>query len=180
MYEAYWILHAIYDTVEDYWYDFCLFFFLSECRKGWFLFEAGCVSQCPPKTYPTSDNNKIHNICAPCHYSCAGCSGPADYECTSCLEDSTPYRSGSITNCVLTSLTSDLRSTKWFYRMFILFVLNLIVLLSLGLCFCITWYTRKREEEKFIYSKVTAHPGNSAAKGELRPLPQDSCLSDSD
>ncbi|XP_048513827.1 furin-like protease 1 isoform X3 [Athalia rosae] len=151
-----------------------------ECRQEWFLFDGGCVGQCPRKTYAISDNNKMKKICAPCHYTCAGCFGPADYECTSCLEDSTPYRSGSLTNCVLTSLTPNLRSTRWFYRMFVLLALNLVIVIALGIYFGVIWYVQKRESADFAYSKVTYSVKDSAKNRDLKALPQDSCLSDSD
>ncbi|XP_046626653.1 furin-like protease 1 isoform X1 [Neodiprion virginianus] len=153
-----------------------------ECRKGWFLLDDGCVSQCPSKTYAISNENKMSSVCAPCHYTCAGCSGPADYECTSCLEDATPYRSGGSTHCVLTSLTSNLHSTKWFYRMFILFVLNLVTLTGLGVYFCVIWYVRKQDSKEYAYSKVAYETGGAVPKDDAHKsvLPQDSYLSDSD
>ncbi|KAK0168883.1 hypothetical protein PV327_002645 [Microctonus hyperodae] len=98
-----------------------------ECHEGWYLFENRCVSKCPQRTYGDHDQNK--NVCIWCHYTCLTCSGPTDMDCRSCYADAVTISSNSSGfQCILKSLEWKMKSTVWFYRMSVLFIINLILI----------------------------------------------------
>uniref|UniRef100_A0A8B9RGT0 Furin (paired basic amino acid cleaving enzyme) a n=1 Tax=Astyanax mexicanus TaxID=7994 RepID=A0A8B9RGT0_ASTMX len=65
----------------------------TECNPGFYLFQKGCVQECPTGYAPvtTSSNpfdNKVnsvlHPICLSCHSLCLTCSGTGPQDCLSC------------------------------------------------------------------------------------------------
>ncbi|CAB4067375.1 FURIN [Lepeophtheirus salmonis] len=57
----------------------------SSCEEGFILHNGRCEKTCPQSYYAGVSNMKP--TCVPCYYSCKTCSGPNDYECTSCFGD---------------------------------------------------------------------------------------------
>lgn len=75
-------------------YDFCSFFFLSDCPRGYFSYQGMCVLQCPSGHYGSAighyrsaSDQLTASSCLPCHYSCLDCHGPNDYQCVACHGD---------------------------------------------------------------------------------------------
>lgn len=147
----------------------------SECKPNWYHHNGLCVLDCPAETYRVSDETK--SVCTPCHYSCLACSGPSDTECTACHEDSQFFSSFGDSQCVLRDLNWTMESTVWFYRMTILFAVNIIILTVAGIYTAVSWYSRKKGA--YTYSKVS-YSGNGSAYKDVVRLQENGCLSDSE
>ncbi|XP_012280336.1 furin-like protease 1 [Orussus abietinus] len=150
-----------------------------ECAEGWYLLDGECIDQCPNGTYAILD--RTGGICSSCHYSCSTCSGPSDTECTSCHTDSSLLTvDQGETHCVLSSLTWSMQSTKWFYRLFVLFALNLTLLIVASISACIYWFGVNRRSQRVNgYSKVM-YSSNGYAKQDPDSQQEKLCDTDSD
>ena len=139
--------------------------------------------ECPSSTYPAHDLQK--SVCSLCHYTCASCSGPSSTECTTCHSDASFLSSyGGDDECVLKSLEWTSQSTKWFYRMTILFGVNLMFLTTGVVYLCLSRILKKRyphdgSVQSYDYNKLAASASDESSKDKclLRP---NNCLSDSD
>ncbi|KZC05583.1 hypothetical protein WN55_04523, partial [Dufourea novaeangliae] len=148
-----------------------------QCKPNWYHLNGLCVYQCPAKTYGVSDERK--SACVPCHYSCLTCSGPSDTECTSCYEDA-DLSSVNDFQCVLKDLSWTMQSTIWFYRMSILFSINLAVLIAAPPVYmAVNWYSRRKNSLMYRYSKVS-YSGNGDAHKDVDRLQENQCFSDSE
>ncbi|XP_034180593.1 furin-like protease 1 isoform X4 [Osmia lignaria lignaria] len=146
-----------------------------ECKLNWYYHNGVCVHECPAGSYGVSDETKA--VCSRCHYTCQTCSGPSNTECTSCYEDAELLSSES--QCVILELSWTMQSTLWFYRMTILFTINLLLFLTLAIYMAIKWYQRRRSLPMFRYSKV-AYSGNGDTSKEIDRLQENGTLSDSE
>ncbi|XP_076656728.1 furin-like protease 1 isoform X1 [Halictus rubicundus] len=140
-----------------------------ECNRFWYLYDGVCVSRCPAKTYAVYD--EVKSACVPCHYSCMACSGPSDTECTRCYEDSV-HSNFADNQCVLKELSWTMQSTLWFYRMSILFAINLAVLIVAPTVYlAVSWYFRRRNTQIYGYSKVSSNGDANKDNDKLQENP---------
>ncbi|XP_076292806.1 furin-like protease 1 isoform X4 [Lasioglossum baleicum] len=148
-----------------------------ECNRSWYLYDGICVSKCPAKTYAVYDETR--SACVPCHYSCMACSGPLVTECTRCYEDSV-HSNFADSQCVLKELSWTMQSTLWFYRMSILFAINLAVLIVAPTVYlAVSWYLRRRNSQIYGYSKVSCS-NNGDANKDTDKLQENAGYSDSE
>ncbi|XP_053997118.1 furin-like protease 1, isoforms 1/1-X/2 [Hylaeus anthracinus] len=147
-----------------------------ECKPNWYRHVGLCVFECPTTTYGISDETKA--VCAPCHYSCLTCSGPLDTECVTCHEDA-ELSNFNDSQCILKDLTWTMQSTIWFYRMSILFAINLGVLMVAAIYMAVNWYSRSRNSLIYSYSKV-AYSSNGDAQKDVNRLQGNGYISDSE
>ncbi|XP_076621880.1 furin-like protease 1 isoform X4 [Colletes latitarsis] len=147
-----------------------------ECKPNWYRYNGLCVYECPTTTYGVSDETKA--VCAPCHYSCLTCSGPSDAECVTCHEDS-EFSSFNDSQCILKEFSWTMQSTIWFYRMSILFSINLAVLMVAAIYMAVSWLSRNRNSLMYSYSKVP-HSSNGDAQKNIDRIQGSDCPSDSD
>ncbi|XP_043235224.1 furin-like protease 1 [Amphibalanus amphitrite] len=109
-----------------------------ECEHGRLLSEGSCVTDCPPGRYADRDRA----ACQPCHYTCAECDGPNDYQCSGCHGDAT-LTSGPLgaRSCLNTELLERARAAdRWYGGVLTVIVLLALALLVVGLLF---WRQRR-------------------------------------
>ncbi|KAF0299211.1 Furin-like protease 1, isoforms 1/1-X/2 [Amphibalanus amphitrite] len=109
-----------------------------ECEHGRLLSEGACVTDCPPGRYADRDRA----ACQPCHYTCAECGGPNDYQCSGCHGDAT-LTSGPLgaRSCLNTELLERARAAdRWYGGVLTVIVLLALALLVVGLLF---WRQRR-------------------------------------
>ncbi|XP_031837292.1 furin-like protease 1 isoform X1 [Nomia melanderi] len=148
-----------------------------ECKPNWYYHNGNCVYECPTKTYGVADETKA--VCSPCHYSCLTCSGPLDSQCSTCYEDS-ELSTINDSQCVLKDLSWTMQSTVWFYRMSVLFVINLAVLIVAPPVYLIVnWYSRSKNSLNYGYSKIS-DSSNGDANKDTDKLRDVGSLSDSE
>jgi hypothetical protein len=110
-------------------------FSCAECLKGLYLHEGRCEAACPEQYFP-SVNAKSQPVCSYCHYTCKACSGPSDYQCSSCYGDaSLKHTTEAESYCYPKAILPALETSKWFYWMFIAFSANVTVLIMIVLYF---------------------------------------------
>ncbi|RZF46325.1 hypothetical protein LSTR_LSTR010180 [Laodelphax striatellus] len=98
-----------------------------DCGPSVFVSDGTCSVTCPDGTYPGATH------CVPCYYMCKTCSGPNDYECTSCHGDAVLVTvTHTEASCYPKTLNDALVHNTWYYRMFIALIANLVVLIVLG------------------------------------------------
>ncbi|KAG7210498.1 hypothetical protein KM043_012019 [Ampulex compressa] len=148
-----------------------------ECQAGWSSSNGGCVETCPVGTYGATDGTT--RVCATCHYTCLTCSGPSENDCTACHEDAELSRNFGSTHCVLSDLSWSMKSTLWFYRMSMLFALNLAILTTVAVYLATSWCLRRRHSLMYSYSKVS-YSNNGVVHKENDGLQSNVCLSDSE
>uniref|UniRef100_A0A1B6C415 furin n=1 Tax=Clastoptera arizonana TaxID=38151 RepID=A0A1B6C415_9HEMI len=105
-----------------------------ECAEGLFLTkEKQCRRECTDGTFPQPPG-----MCFHCHYSCKTCSGPNDYECSSCHGDADFVKqSGVESYCVVKLLIHKMDETKWYYRACVGLAVNLLFVFFMGIYVCI-------------------------------------------
>lgn len=65
---------------------------------------------------------------------CKTCSGPNDYECVTCHRDAILINRGIESVCCPQSLLSSIDFTTWYYRACIGVSINILLLISVGIC----------------------------------------------
>eukprot|EP00096_Caligus_rogercresseyi_P009027 TRINITY_DN2992_c0_g1_i2.p1 TRINITY_DN2992_c0_g1~~TRINITY_DN2992_c0_g1_i2.p1 ORF type:complete len:831 (-),score=194.74 TRINITY_DN2992_c0_g1_i2:755-3247(-) len=103
----------------------------STCEEGFILHNGRCEKTCPSSYFAGVSNLKT--TCVPCYYSCKTCSGPSDFECTSCFDDAKFMKeSNDLKYCVNSSMMDLIfSSSKWYYILSIGLVINLIIVVFL-------------------------------------------------
>lgn len=105
------------------------------CVSGYHLMAGRCTQKCPEEAYFQGISNNTSS-CLPCYYSCKTCSGPNDYQCSGCFADAdldSEGKNGQIF-CRNKSLVARVLSTsRWYYILFLAFVLNLVIIIILVL-----------------------------------------------
>jgi hypothetical protein len=95
-----------------------------------FLFEGGCVRQCPPRTH-VGLSPKGRSACLRCHYSCLACTGQNIDQCLACSPDASLQSTGL---CLPLAIDPLLQANRWYFWMFVAFSLNLGIL-SVFVCY---------------------------------------------
>lgn len=149
----------------------------SECKPNWYYYNGICVYECPTGTHGVSDDTKA--VCNDCHYTCLTCSGSSNTECTACHEDAELSSSFNESVCVLRELSWTMQSTLWFYRMTILFSINLSVFVVAIIYMAVKWHLRKRDSLMYRYSKIS-YSTNGDAQKDIDRLQENACLSESE
>lgn len=124
------------------------------CKPNWYHSNGNCLLQCPSGTYRVWDYDGSSAFCVVCHYSCLSCKGPSDEDCITCHVDSVLTWSNGRSQCVLDSLAWRMQSTVWFYRITVLFAVNLCLMIVVVIYLVLAWYIRKRKS-MYKYSKVS-------------------------
>lgn len=105
------------------------------CASGYHLMAGRCINKCPEEAFFQGISNHTSS-CLPCYYSCKTCSGPNDYECSSCFADAdldSEGHNGQVF-CRNKSLVARVLSTsRWYYILFLAFILNLVIIIILVL-----------------------------------------------
>lgn len=149
------------------------------CKPGWYHSDGNCLRQCPSGTYAIRDDDESGVFCTACHYSCLSCKGPSDADCVTCHVDSLFTWSNGRTLCALSGLAWKLKSTEWFYRMTIVFLINLGLMIAVIIYLVLTWCIRKRKSVH-KYSKVS-YFGNGEVHADTEGLQRgNTCVSDSE
>ena len=71
------------------------------CESPLLLYNYQCVLDCPPYTYPTSNDSNSSNgaICANCDSNCLTCSGPDPKNCTLCQSELFLFNQECLSEC---------------------------------------------------------------------------------
>nr|XP_012234082.1 PREDICTED: uncharacterized protein LOC105678933 [Linepithema humile] len=146
----------------------------SVCQPGWYRSNSSCL-QCASGTYAVRNDNGSGVLCIACHYSCLSCKGPSDADCVTCHVDSVFTWNDGRPLCVLSSLSWKMHSTVWFYRMTMIFFVNLSLMTIIAIYLVSSWYIRKHKSAH-KYSKVSY--GNDEVHAEQ--LQGSTCVSDSE
>ncbi|XP_037079517.1 furin-like protease 1 [Pollicipes pollicipes] len=85
-----------------------------ECERRKLLSDGACLASCPAKTY--ADQEGL--ACLPCHYTCAVCSGPNDYQCSACHGDASLTAGQLGTACLNTELLARARAADRYAQRF--------------------------------------------------------------
>ncbi|XP_011642628.1 furin-like protease 1 isoform X2 [Pogonomyrmex barbatus] len=147
------------------------------CKRDWYHNNGSCLRQCPSGTYAVRNDDDSGAFCTACHYSCLSCKGPSDADCITCRADSIFMWNNGRTVCVLSSLSWRMQSTMWFYRMTVVFLVNLAVIIAVVIYFAFIWYIRK-SKSVHRYSKVS-YSGNGEVHADTEQL-RNTCVSDSE
>ncbi|KAL6259715.1 hypothetical protein P5V15_009628 [Pogonomyrmex californicus] len=147
------------------------------CKRDWYHNNGSCLRQCPSGTYAVRNDDDSGAFCTACHYSCLSCKGPSDADCITCRADSIFMWNDGRTVCVLSSLSWRMQSTMWFYRMTVVFLVNLAVIIAIVIYFAFIWYIRK-SKSVHRYSKVS-YSGNGEVHADTEQL-RNTCVSDSE
>ena len=147
------------------------------CSSGWVLYSSHCVPYCPEGTFASpmeKDTNSPPSICLPCHYTCQQCSGPYDFECTSCHKDAgiqeTKVTGLSIaeSRCLpivlLRQMSNPPNPSPWFKMIGYSFLVCAIILATLVLTHLI-----KRPSESFKMFSKDFHDRNSKKYIKISP-----------
>ena len=107
-----------------------------ECKKclpTFMLLNGKCLHDCPKGYYKSETGYDHHKTCIKCYYSCKTCTGPNDYQCTSCYEDATlEEESHGQTYCHNKSLNDQvIHTSRWYYVLSIGFMVNFCIILVL-------------------------------------------------
>ncbi|CAK9811856.1 Furin-like protease 1, isoform 1-CRR [Anthophora quadrimaculata] len=148
-----------------------------ECKLNWYYSNGICVYKCPIGTYGIFDDTKA--VCYACHYSCLTCSGSSNTECTSCHGDAEISSNLNESVCILRELSWTMQSTLWFYRMTVLFLINVIVFVLVAIYLVIKWYLLKRNSLIYGYSKLS-YSNNGNPQKDIEKLQENACMSDSE
>ncbi|XP_070162415.1 furin-like protease 1 isoform X1 [Polyergus mexicanus] len=149
------------------------------CKPDWYHSDGSCLRQCPSGTYAVRDDDESRVFCIACHYSCVSCKGPSDADCVTCHVDSVFTWSNGRTLCILSGLVWKMKSTEWFYRMTLVFLINLGLMIVIIIYLVLTWCIRKRKSA-YKYSKVS-YSGNGKVHAETERLESGNiCVSDSE
>lgn len=140
----------------------------SVCKPGWYHSDGSCLRQCPSGTYAIRDDDESGVFCTACHYSCLSCKGPSDADCVTCHVDSILTWNNGRALCVLSGLTWKMQSTEWFYRMTLVFLINLGLMIVIIIYLVLAWYIRKRKSAH-KYSKVS-YSGNGKVHADTERL----------
>lgn len=152
----------------------------SVCKPDWYHVNgSGCARRCPSGTYAARSWDGTGALCTVCHYSCRFCNGPSDADCVACHADSAFVWNDGRAYCVLNDLSWRMRSTLWFYRMSVLFLINMAVMTVVIAYLAISWYIRKRRSVH-KYSKVSYSNGNGEVHADAEQLQGSVCVSDSE
>ncbi|XP_050451575.1 furin-like protease 1 isoform X2 [Cataglyphis hispanica] len=149
------------------------------CKPGWYHSDGSCLRQCPSGTFAIRDDDESDVFCTACHYSCLSCKGPSDADCVTCHVDSVLTWSNGRALCVLSGLTWKMQSTEWFYRMTIVFLINLALMIVIIIYLVLAWCIRKRKSVH-MYSKVS-YSGNGKVHADTERLQSENTyISDSE
>ena len=104
-----------------------------KCHQNFMLLNGKCVHKCPGGYYTGEVGYDHHKTCLKCYYSCKTCTGPNDYQCTSCFEDAIiEEESHGQTFCHNKSLNDQVKHTsRWYYVLSIGFMINFCIILVL-------------------------------------------------
>jgi len=101
------------------------------CNPPYLALDGRCVTDCPKEGYYQGESNRS-SACLPCYYSCRTCQGPNDYECTDCYGDAELEEDQGKGHCHNIGLLSKvLSSSKWYYILFLGFIVNFFVVVIL-------------------------------------------------
>lgn len=90
---------------------------------------------------PLANETKIPLTCLPCHYTCATCIGPYNYQCLSCPDDAQLF---NLTDtelkfyCYPNTLLSQINDASWYYNINVALCVVLFVISFISLYFFIT------------------------------------------
>ena len=103
-----------------------------KCDPNFFMIDGECQHDCPEKGYYKGMSNH-QNTCLPCYYSCKTCSGPNDYQCSSCYDDAVlEEESHAQSYCHNKSLIDKMiHSSRWYYVLSIGFLVNFCIIIVL-------------------------------------------------
>ncbi|XP_037799515.1 furin-like protease 1 isoform X2 [Penaeus monodon] len=153
---------------------------LLQCEKNHLLHGGVCVVSCPENYYgffPERLGATGPPTCRPCHYSCRSCSGPQDYDCSSCWGDAVLYTAYEGQNyCHPSTLHDAYESLQSWYK-FLLGILLCLLILVLILAVLVL---RAKNASRRLYPVVgvpSLSPGvgaKSASKGgtAYTPVPK--------
>ena len=98
-----------------------------KCHPSFILFDGKCVHDCPERYY------RGEKSCFKCYYSCKTCTGPNDYQCTTCYEDAIlEEESHAQIYCHNKSLIDQvLHTSRWYYVLSIGFLVNFCIIIVL-------------------------------------------------
>ena len=104
-----------------------------KCHSTFMLLNGKCLHDCPKGHYEGEIGYDHHKTCIKCYYSCKTCTGPNDYQCTSCYEDATlEEESHAQTYCHNKSLNDQvIHTSRWYYVLSIGFMVNFCIILVL-------------------------------------------------
>jgi len=108
----------------------------SECERGRLLAAGACVAACPDNFYPDQERA----ACLPCHYTCAACRGPNDYQCAGCHGDATLTTNALGAACLNTELLARAHATDRWYSGVLVAVLLLAAAL---LVVCVAFWRQR-------------------------------------
>jgi len=113
------------------------------CELGYRVLAGRCVKECPKEGFYQGVSNNTA-ACLDCYYSCQTCSGPNDYECTSCYGDAELDESSSLGKYChnKTLIFKIFSSSRWYYILSIGFVVNFIIVILLVL-YILRWRRAK-------------------------------------
>lgn len=124
----------------------------SVCKPGWYHSIGSCWRQCPSGTYAAPGDIDSNVFCIACHYSCLSCKGPSDIDCITCYADSKFIWNNGRALCVVRSISWKMQSTEWFYKMTVVFLINLGLVIAVIIYFVFTLYRKRRSVHE--YSKI--------------------------
>lgn len=143
----------------------CKLLLFSECSTNLVLHNNECIDTCPEQYYNsysdyqskqgTVEEMKYVNQCIACHYTCKTCVGSSDYQCSSCFPDALLYtQNPNEFYCYPKILISDVLSSAWYFRTFLVVTAATLLLAGLGL-----WkmFTKKRKATDFVQMDTIRH-----------------------
>jgi len=104
------------------------------CAVPHILHLGRCVQQCPHQGFFQGSANSSAT-CLPCYYSCQSCTGPNDYQCSTCYGDAElDSNSDSGSFCHNKGLIFKIfSSSRWYYVLSIGFLVNFLIVIVLVL-----------------------------------------------
>jgi len=125
----------------------------SKCDTSYSVHLGRCVKQCPDVGYFEGEANNTAT-CLTCYYSCKTCTGPNDYECSSCYGDADLNENSGIGKyCHNKGLVFKIfSSSRWYYVLSIGFIVNFIVVVVLVL-YILRW-KRSRDGKAGLLARV--------------------------
>lgn len=128
------------------------------------------MTSCPAGRYTDSDRAG----CLPCHYTCADCTGPNDYQCSACHGDATLRLQPAGAACLNTEL---LQQAETAYRRYSGALLAALVLAAALLLLALLYWRQRRARSsgyRALPVGFTAGPGYTdappASGGGKRPV----------
>lgn len=105
--------------------------YCTSCSPPHLLLAGRCVPSCPVEGYYEGRSNSTP-ACLACYYTCRTCTGPNDYQCSSCFGDSHLASDSGRATCHNAGLVDKVvASSKWYYVLSIGLILNFFVVILL-------------------------------------------------